>query len=577
MPLKITVRSVQPARETGDIIVVFTPLLDGRAKKNERTTVAELDGALEGALGRLMKKEDFKGKKDQQVSMTTLGRVKADRLVVLGLGELDKLGPGDVRTFAAKAARAANAAKAKRLVLGIPEGLEDRLREIVEGLELGAYRFTKYLTSDRKPKAELTHVSVCLAGAAPSDAKARVDAGQVVAAGVNLARDLSNEPSNELYPDTLAEAAKAAARDANVKIRVFDYKEIQRRGMKLLQAVGQGSDRKPCLIHLSYTPAKPKRRVVFVGKGVTFDSGGISIKPAPGMDEMKHDMSGAANVIGLMSIVGKLAPDIEVHGIVAAAENMPGGNSYRPGDVWGSLDGKTVEILNTDAEGRLILADALTYARGLEPDLLVDAATLTGACVVALGNPCSGWYANNEAVAEEFAAATKRSGELMWRLPLIEEIREQLKSDVADLKNTGERFGGSISAALFLREFIGEVPNWIHCDIAGPAMGNRVRGWDPKGGTGHGVLTYVSLVEHAGSVEGAAIAPASAEAPTTTTTSAKSKTKKRASASVRPAGVRDGVKRSRGEGKPTPRRGRLVEGAPEPAAPAKVARGRRRS
>lgn len=495
MPLKISVRSVLPARETGDLIVALTPLLEGRAKKNQRTALDGFDGALGEALERLIKKEDFKGKKDQQIALSTLGHAGADRLVVLGVGDVEKLGPGDIRTLAAKAARAANADKAKRLVLGVPEGLEGRLREIVEGLELGAYRFTRYLTGDRKPKAELAQVAICLEAEAPKDAKKQIELGQTVAAGVNLARDLSNEPPNQLYPDSLAAASKAAAKDAKLGIKVFDYKEIVRRGMKLLQAVGQGSERKPCLIHFSHVPARPKRRIVFVGKGVTFDSGGLSIKPAAGMGEMKHDMSGAANVVGLMSIIGKLAPDVEVHGIIAAAENMPDGNSYRPGDVWGSLDGKSVEIINTDAEGRLILADALAYARALEPDLLVDNATLTGACVVALGNSCSGWYANNDAVAADFGAAVKASGEQMWRMPLLEDLKDQLKSDSADLKHTGERWGGSISAALFLREFIGNVPNWIHCDIAGPAMGDRVRGWDPKGGTGHGVLTFLALVD----------------------------------------------------------------------------------
>lgn len=497
MPLKISVRSVLPAREAGDIIVVLTPELS-RAKKNQRTTLDGLDRALGGALGRLIKKDDFKGKKDQQISLSTLGRgVKADRLIVLGLGDTEKLGPADLRTLAAKAARAANADKAKRLVLGIPDGLEGRLREIVEGIELGAYRFTKYLTGERKPKAELSQVTICLLGNVPKDAKEQVDIGQIVGTGVNLARDLSNEPPNVLYPDTLADAAKTVAKEANLKVQVFDYKEIQRRGMKLLQAVGQGSEHKPALVHFSYIPAKPKRRIAVVGKGITFDSGGLSIKPAAGMGEMKHDMSGAANVVGLMSIIGRLKPDVEVHGILAAAENMPDGNAYRPGDVWGSLDGKSVEIINTDAEGRLILADALAYARSIEPDLLIDNATLTGACVVALGNSCSGWYANNDAAAEEFAAAAKASGELMWRMPLLEDLKDQLKSDSADLKHTGDRWGGSISAALFLREFIGNVSKWVHCDIAGPAMGDRIRGWDPKGGTGHGVLTFLALIDRA--------------------------------------------------------------------------------
>ena len=413
MPLKISVRSVLPSREVGDIIVVGTPLLGGRAKKNQRSTLDGFDRALGGALGRLIKKDEFKGKKDQQISLSTLGRVKADRLIVVGLGDLAKLGAGEIRTFAAKAARAANADKAKRLVLGIPEGLGDRLKEIVEGLELGAYRFTKYMTGDRKPKAELGQVTICIVGNAPKDAKERVELGQIVGAGVNLARDLSNEPPNVLYPETFGEAAKAAAKDANLKVQVFDFKEIQKRGMRLLQAVGQGSEHKPAFVHFSHVPANPKRRLVFVGKGITFDSGGLSIKPAAGMGEMKHDMSGAANIVGLMHAIGKLKPDVEVHGILAAAENMPDGNAYRPGDVWSSLDGKSVEIINTDAEGRLILADALAYARALEPDLLVDNATLTGACVVALGNSCSGWYANNEATTQapvRVALSTRRSG-----------------------------------------------------------------------------------------------------------------------------------------------------------------------
>jgi leucyl aminopeptidase len=279
---------------------------------------------------------------------------------------------------------------------------------------------------------------------------------------------------------------------------VFDMKEIKKRGMHLIEAVGQGSAHEPRFVHLSYFPkGKANKRLAFVGKGITFDTGGISIKPAASMGEMKHDMSGAGNMVGLMAAVAALKPQVEVHAYMACAENMPDGKAYRPGDVWPSLDGKSVEIINTDAEGRLVLADALAYARTTKPDLLVDNATLTGACVVALGTTCSGFYATNDETAAEFAAAVKQSGEQMWRMPLLEEIKEQLKSDVADLKHTGDRWGGSISAALFLREFIGDVKNWVHADIAGPATTDRAVGWCPKGATGHGVLTYVALVERA--------------------------------------------------------------------------------
>jgi leucyl aminopeptidase len=241
-------------------------------------------------------------------------------------------------------------------------------------------------------------------------------------------------------------------------------------------------------------PKKKKKKVVFVGKGLTFDSGGLCIKPAAGMGEMKSDMAGAAAVLGLMAAVGVTKPDIELHVLVGAAENMPDGSAYRPADIFGSLDGKTVEIVNTDAEGRLVLADALAYAVKLKPDVIVDAATLTGAALVALGKTCSAYYATDEKLATLLEASAKEAGESFWRMPLLDELSEQLKSDVADLKHTGDRWGGSITAALFLREFVGKVP-WVHCDIAGPVLAERARGIYPKGGTGHAVLTFLHFVE----------------------------------------------------------------------------------
>jgi leucyl aminopeptidase len=263
-------------------------------------------------------------------------------------------------------------------------------------------------------------------------------------------------------------------------------------------AVAQGSHNEPRFIHMTYAPKKKaKKKLVFVGKGLTFDSGGLCIKPAPGMGEMKSDMGGAAAVLGLMAAVAALKPNVEVHGVIGAAENMPDGAAYRPGDVFGSLDGKTVEVVNTDAEGRLVLADALTYASRLSPDLLVDAATLTGACVVALGKTCSAFYTAEERLVHDLEGAAKEAGEQFWRMPLLEDLREQLKSDVADLKHLGDRWGGSISAALFLREFVGKA-KWIHCDVAGPVLADSAKGAYPKGGTGHAVLTFLKMVEHAG-------------------------------------------------------------------------------
>jgi len=495
MPLEIQLRSEPSHTLAADVLVIG--VLQSGSKVGLNPALKALDAALGGALAKLVAKEEFTGKRDQTLTFGTLGRISADKVVLLGLGERRGIGAPEVRTFAAKAARTANSEKATSLALSVPAGLEAELRAVAEGLELGAYRFTKYLTGERKPKANLASVIVGLSGKPKAAAKAAIALGQKVADGVNFSRDLSNEPPNVLYPETFAQAAEKAAKENALKVAVFDFKEIRRRGMKLIDAVGRGSAREPRFVHISYTPKGAKKKLAFVGKGITFDTGGISIKPAAGMGDMKHDMSGAANVVGLMLAVAALKPKVEVHAIAALAENMPDGDAYRPGDIWGSLDGKTVEIVNTDAEGRLVLADALAYTRALAPDVIVDNATLTGACVVALGNTCSGWYCGHEDTAREFAAAIKQSGEQMWRMPLLEDLRDQVKSEVADVKQAGDRWGGSITAALFLREFAGTGP-WIHCDIAGPASLERPTSWmQAKGASGHAVLTFLAMIERA--------------------------------------------------------------------------------
>jgi leucyl aminopeptidase len=496
MALDIQLRAAQPIDLAADVLVVGVLQIGGKSPALP-PSLKPIDAALGGALSKLAAREEFTGKRDQSLALATLGRIQADKIVLLGLGERRSLGVAGARTFAAKAARIANSEKARSMALALPAGLEGELRAVAEGLELGAYRFTKYLTGDRRPKTELASVVVGTAAKSKPNAKALLTLGQKVAGAVNLSRDLSNEPGNVMYPESLAAAAQAVAKDNGLKIEVFDFKEIRRRGMKLVDAVGRGSVHEPRVVHIAWAPKGAKRRLVFVGKGITFDSGGLSIKPAAGMGEMKHDMSGAANVVALMAAVAAVKPKVEVHAIASCAENMPDGNAYRPGDIWGSLDGKTVEIVNTDAEGRLVLADALAFARSLEPDLIVDNATLTGACVVALGNTCSGWYANDDGAAREFDRALHDSGEQMWRMPLLEELREQIKSDVADVKQAGDRWGGSITAALFLREFAGDA-KWIHCDIAGPAAIDRPHAWmQSKGATGHGLLTFLAMIERA--------------------------------------------------------------------------------
>ena len=494
MSLEIQVQAAQVLDLRADVVVVG--VLQSAGKAGLAPSLKPLDAALGGALGKAVARDEFSGKRDQTLALSTLGRIGAEKVILMGLGERRSVGAPEMRTFAAKAARAANAEKATTLALSLPAGVEGELRAVAEGLELGAYRFTKYLTGDRKPKRSLATVTVGVAARLKPTSKAALAVGQRVGAAVNFSRDLSNEPPNVIYPETFAAAAEKLAKENGLRAQIFDFKEIRRRGMKLIDAVGRGSVREPRFVHLSYTPKGAKRKLVFVGKGITFDTGGISIKPAAGMGDMKHDMSGAANVVALMAAVAAVKPKVEVHAIASLAENMPGGDAYRPGDIWGSLDGKTVEIVNTDAEGRLVLADALAYARTLVPDLLIDNATLTGACMVALGASCSGWYASHEDAAREFAAAIKDSGESMWRMPLLDDLREQIKSEVADVKQTGDRYGGSITAALFLKEFAGP-GRWIHCDIAGPASLDRPSGWaQTKGATGHAVLTFLSVIEH---------------------------------------------------------------------------------
>lgn len=493
MPLKIQLSPGEPTTATADVLAI--PVFQGNLEKQK--LLSTLDESFDGALSPLLSKAEFQGKFEQLFELPTLGKLPAGRLLLFGCGQKRDLADPQLRNLMASVARSAGSLGAKRLALLVPERSGgEPLRIIAEGLTLGAYRFTKYFTGDRKPKSELEEVALLRSGAKPGAAdKKAIEQGIAVAEAIAIARDAVNEPPNELYPEQLAQLALEIARKHKLKATVLDKAGIREAGMKLHYAVGQGSEHEPRFIHLSYAPKGAKRRLVFVGKGLTFDSGGLCIKPAPGMGEMKSDMGGAAAVLGLMSAVGQLRPNVEVHGIIGAAENMPDGSAYRPGDVFGSLDGKTVEIVNTDAEGRLVLADALAYASRLRPDVIIDAATLTGACVVALGKTCSAFFTGDDKLAKQFESAASEAGEAFWRMPLLDDLKDQLKSDIADLKHTGERWGGAITAALFLREFVGDIP-WIHCDVAGPVLADRAKGAYPKGGTGHPVLTFLRFVEN---------------------------------------------------------------------------------
>jgi leucyl aminopeptidase len=496
MPIKFSLSSTEPLSVAADVLVLGVP--EGSSFKEG--ALGDLSKALGPSMAKTVKREEFTGKKDQALELSTHGTdLKPARVLLIGLGKVESVTEVEVRVFAAKGTRFALGAKATSLAVELPVALAGGAAEraAAEGVVLGAYRFTKYLTGDRVPKHNIERVSLLTTGKVGKEGKEGMGLGQQIGEAVCLARDLINEPPNELYPAILANRAVEMSKQHGLEVSVMDRPALEKKGMKLIVAVGQGSRRDPRMVHMIYKPVNgpAKKKLVFVGKGLTFDTGGICIKPAPGMEEMKGDMGGAANVIGLMAAVAALQPDIEVHGLIGCAENMPDGNAYRPGDIFGSYDGKTVEIINTDAEGRLVLADVLSYAaRDIKPDLIVDNATLTGACVVALGMTVSGFYSNRDEVAERVKKAAKSAGEAMWHMPLVEDLRDGLKSDWADLKHVADRWGGSITAALFLREFVSDVP-WVHVDVAGPSMANKAYNVFAKGGTGHGVLTFLKLIE----------------------------------------------------------------------------------
>jgi leucyl aminopeptidase len=496
--MKIVLGSAGPKTAVDALAVLVT---EDDVARDE--LVSELDAALGGALRSAIKDEEFTAKKDTLLVLPTFGKIAARKIALIGIGSGRKLAAPDVRAAAVKATRW-GIDRGATLAIALPRrSTPETIRAVAEGVQLGAYRFIKYLTGDRIPKKALTEVTLGMRANGGKEAgrpQQQHDAlarGISVGESVNLVRDLVNEPPNELTPAALAQAAKDVAKKHKMQITVLDRKGIIGAGMKLLDAVGRGSVNEQRFVHMVYTPAKLKKnrkKIALVGKGLTFDSGGLCIKQAAGMGDMKCDMAGAGITVGVMHAVAALQLDVEVHGIFAAAENMPDGGAYRPGDIFGSLDGKTVEIINTDAEGRLVLADALAYARKLGTDYIIDHATLTGACMIALGPNCAGLYGNDDRLARSYVQAADRAGESMWHMPLLEDLREGLKTDVADLKHTGDRYGGSITGALFLREFVGD-SKWLHLDIAGPAFADRVTVLSPKGATGFGVLAFIQFLE----------------------------------------------------------------------------------
>jgi leucyl aminopeptidase len=507
--MDVTIETRSAVEAVADVLALPLPALDP-AHGRLPARVAAIDARAGGRIAQAVRAGDFKGKRGETLLLHPAEALTARRILLIGLGEEATVSAETWRETAALALRDAQARRAERVALLVPGARRWKpaalAQALAEGAVLGSYRFDRYRSRSKKPdETRVAHVALLVERSSDlRAARAGAATGALLAGYQNLARDLSNEPPNALPPAALAREAERAGRDAGVAVRVLEPPELRKRGFGALLAVAQGSANEPRLIVLEYG-APPRRAkkgaraakrptLCLVGKGVCFDSGGLSLKPSTSMVTMKHDMSGGAAVIAAVCAAAKLALPLHVVGVVGAVENMPSGTAYRPDDIVTSLSGQTVEISNTDAEGRLVLADALHYAKSeFAPDAIVDLATLTGACSVALGKWAAAVLGNHERLAERMVTAGEATGERYWRLPLWDVHREFMRGQVADLKQTGGRDGGTITASAFLAHFVGDTP-WIHLDIAPVANTEKGSALQPPGATGFGVRSLLELL-----------------------------------------------------------------------------------
>jgi leucyl aminopeptidase len=460
-----------------------------------------LDQALGGQLAALRSRGDLRGTLGEAVLFfPAAGAVPAERVLLVGMGKAADLTAERLRRAAGSAAKQAAKSRASSLAFPLPASVvADRVaaRCVAEGLVLGAYEFREMKSADDEKPApvSLDEAAILLPeGADAGEAAEGARVGEIVARAENLARTLGNLPGNVATPAYLAQTAERIAGERGLRVTILGPEEMRAEGMGALLAVAQGSEQEPRLIVLEHRGgAEGDKPLVIVGKGLTFDAGGISIKPAQGMEDMKFDMCGGAATLAAMQAIAELDVPLNVVGIVPSSENLLGGGAMKPGDILRAHGGKTIEVVNTDAEGRLILADAISYAKRFEPAAMLDAATLTGACVVALGHAATGVMGNDQALIDEVLAAGEATGERCWQLPMFDDYREQIKSDYADIKNSGGREAGAITAGWFLREFVGDWP-WAHLDVAGTAYGDGKVSYLTKGGTGVPTRIFVEWV-----------------------------------------------------------------------------------
>ncbi len=455
--------------------------------------LSDLNDQVDGLLQTLIDEESFEGKAGT-TAITRLGPKSTVRKIgVVGLGSSDSMGLESLRKGAAAAARLAEKAKCATLGISFPVWNNSptlTAQALTEGATLALNQDNRFKSEQEEPKKPLSAIHLL----AFEGQDAALKTAKAICDGVILARELVAAPPNVVTPEKLADTATDIARDHGLKLEILERADCEALGMGAYLGVAQASDLPPKFIHLTYSPENPKRKLAIIGKGLTFDSGGLNLKPSgSGIEMMKIDMGGAAAVLGAAKAIAQLKPDVEVHFISAAAENMVSGHAMRPGDILTAGNGKTIEVNNTDAEGRLTLADALVFADKLGVDAMIDLATLTGACIVALGDDIAALFSSDEQLAQSLCAASELSGEKLWRMPMEEKYFEGLKSVVADMKNTGPRAGGSITAALFLKQFVKTTP-WAHIDLAGPVWTDKENGYNSAGATGYGVRMLVQWV-----------------------------------------------------------------------------------
>ncbi len=495
--MKISVKSGVAEKESTDVIVISL-------FENVRKIPSELnslDKASGGFISNLLRNKDFTGKLNETIMIPIYKKAIPERILLVGLGKATELSSDKVRQAAGTATRIIQGKKLKNLSMLLYKtvykgiSIEDAARSIVEGVLLSLYNFTMYKTLKKEDKATINNFTLIVQ---EKDVLAKVKSvvkdTQIVAEAVCFTRDIVNMSGSDATPTFLANKAKEIARKTGVKCRTLSHPDMKKLGMGGILNVSRGSSQPPKFIILEYnTRRKNNDTIVLIGKGVTFDSGGISLKPGKGMDLMKADMSGAAAVLGAFKAISNLKPAGHIIGLVPCTENMPSGSALKPGDIIKCMSGKTVEILNTDAEGRLILADAIAYAKRYKPDAVIDLATLTGACVAALGTFASGMLGNNDELKERIKQAGEKSHERVWELPLWKEYYDLIKSNIADIKNTGGRYAGTITAACFLGEFVKDFP-WVHLDIAGTFLVEKDTPYIRKGATGVGVRLLTQLI-----------------------------------------------------------------------------------